>query len=201
MPALKNAKRERFCLEYLKDLNATQAAIRAGYSKASACSQASDLLLRFPEVTARVEELKAAQFKRLQMSADEVLVELARIGRSDPRKLFDADGNLRPIHTLDDETAAALAGVDVTEVRQKIKKVKDPDEGEDCLTNTVEATKKIKLWDKPRALDILARHHGLLERDNAQQGEAVAKAFKSERDFGRHVAFALAKAMRSKEAP
>jgi phage terminase small subunit len=130
-----------------------------------------------------------------------VLVELARIGRSDPRKLFDADGNLRPIHTLDDETAASVAGVDVTEVRSKIKKVADPDEGEDCLTNTVEATKKIKLWDKPRALDILARHHGLLEKDNEQAGAGAVKAFISDRDFARRVAFALAKGMRSKEAP
>jgi phage terminase small subunit len=188
-------KRERFCLEYLKDLNATQAAIRAGYTKANA-KQVGSELLSFLDVTARVEELKAAQFKRLQMSADEVLVELARIGRSDPRKLFDADGNLRPIHTLDDETAAALAGVDVVEVRSKIKKVKDPDEGDDCLTNTVEATKKIKLWDKPRALDILARHHGLLEKDNEQAGAAVAKAFSSDRDFLRWAVFLMEEKLR-----
>jgi phage terminase small subunit len=195
---LENAKRERFCREFIIDLNGTQAAIRAGYSKRSAAEQAYDLL-RNPQVEARVAELKAAQFRRLHMSADEVLLELARIGRSDLRKVFDANGNLKPLHELDDDTAAAIASVEVTEKRQNVRKLKDPDEGEDQLVNEVESIRKIRAWDKTKALDILAKHHGLFEQDNRQAGAAIADAFKSDRDFARRVAFFLTKGMRAEQ--
>ena len=57
MPRLKNAKRERFCHEYVKDLNATAAAKRAGYSKKTAASQAARLLT-IVNVLERVGELQ-----------------------------------------------------------------------------------------------------------------------------------------------
>lgn len=67
-----NPKQERFCQEYVIDLNATQAAIRAGYSPKTAGEQASRLLTNV-SVEAKVAELKWAQSKRLEISADYVL--------------------------------------------------------------------------------------------------------------------------------
>lgn len=76
-----NAKQTRFCEEYIIDLNGTQAAIRAGYSKKTANRIASELLTK-PDIKARIEELKAERSKRTGITADRVLQELALIGFS-----------------------------------------------------------------------------------------------------------------------
>ena len=68
-------KQQRFIDEYLIDLNATQAAIRAGYSAKTAGSQAHDLLKK-PEILARVRERQAEQAERLCLSADAVIIRL-----------------------------------------------------------------------------------------------------------------------------
>lgn len=73
--ALENEKHERFCEEYLIDLNGTQAAIRAGYKKRSAAAQAS-ALLRNHEILARVRELRKERMDRLALNADFVVLEL-----------------------------------------------------------------------------------------------------------------------------
>lgn len=72
-----NAKRARFVTEYLKDSNATQAAIRAGYSKKTAGSQGHDLL-KEPEIAAAV----SARAAKAGMTADEVLNGLADVART-----------------------------------------------------------------------------------------------------------------------
>jgi phage terminase small subunit len=81
--------------------------------------------------------------KRVEITADNVLREIARLGFSDPRKLFDENGNLKPIHELDDDIAAAVAGIDVV-VRG---------DGENALQ-----VRKIKFWDKNNALEKLGKH-------------------------------------------
>jgi phage terminase small subunit len=78
------AKRARFCEEYLVDLNATQAAIRAGYNAKSAYSQ-GQRLLKDVEVAARIEELEKKRSERVGLRADQVLQELAILGMSDVR--------------------------------------------------------------------------------------------------------------------
>lgn len=78
MAELENEKHEKFCQEYLVDLNGTQAAIRAGYGKRSAASQASTLL-RNPNILARVGELRKEQRERLALNADFVVLELIKI--------------------------------------------------------------------------------------------------------------------------
>lgn len=75
MAELENEKHERFCQEYLIDLNGTQAARRAGYAKRSAASQASELL-KNPNILARVRELRKEQRDRLALDADFVVLEL-----------------------------------------------------------------------------------------------------------------------------
>jgi phage terminase small subunit len=71
-------KVELFCLEYLVDLNATQATIRAGYSPASAASIGSENLTK-PEIASRVHELLQARAERVQVDGDWVLKRLVMI--------------------------------------------------------------------------------------------------------------------------
>ena len=78
MAALKNKRHEKFCHEYIKDMNAKQAAIRTGYSEKSAESQSSRLL-RTDKVKKRVAELRDAYFNENIMTAQQVEYELTRI--------------------------------------------------------------------------------------------------------------------------
>lgn len=75
------ARQERFCEEYLIDLNATQAAIRAGYSARTANRTASEYLLK-PGVKEKIQELQQQRAKRTEITMDRVLAELANIGFS-----------------------------------------------------------------------------------------------------------------------
>lgn len=105
-----------FCLELVssKDLNATQAAIRAGYSKRSAASIASELLEK-PAIKAFLEpRLRARQERlenKLELRADRLDQELARICYFDPGKLVNASGQALGLHELDEDTRRALGKV------------------------------------------------------------------------------------------
>lgn len=150
-PAL-SEKHQRFIDEYLVDLNATQAAIRAGYSPATAYSQ-GQRLLKHDEVAKAVRAAKRARAERLRVTQDRVLLEVARIAFFDPRKLFNSEGAPIPINQLDDDTAAALAGVEVLEEYDG--------SGEDRVF--VGYTKKYKIADKNTALTNAMRHLGMLK--------------------------------------
>lgn len=78
MAELKNKKHEKFCHEYIKDMNATQAAIRTGYSNKTANRIASQLLSKL-DIKARVKELRDAYFNENIMTAQQVEYELTRI--------------------------------------------------------------------------------------------------------------------------
>lgn len=78
MAELRNKKHEKFCNEYIKDMNATQAAIRAGYSEKTAGVQASKLL-KIVNIKTRVSELRDAYFNENIMTAQQVEYELTRI--------------------------------------------------------------------------------------------------------------------------
>jgi phage terminase small subunit len=134
-------KQETFCQEYLKDLNGTQAAIRAGYSEKTAQEQSSELLSK-PMVLQRVNELKAERSARIQVSADDVLKELIRIAYADPRSVMSwgPDGVLLQDSSLLTDDAAAL----VSEVSE--------------TKSNAGSSVKIKLHDKLSALDKLGRH-------------------------------------------
>lgn len=144
-----NAKQRRFVVEYRKDLNATQAAIRAGYSEKTARQQASDLLAK-PDIAAAIAEQTAAALERADLTADRVLEELRRLAFSDIRGLFDDAGNLKPLKDLTAEQAAAVASFEV--VKQNVT-------AGDGVIDTIH---KLKVYDKTKALDMLAKHFGLL---------------------------------------
>lgn len=88
-------KQELFCREYLVDLNATQAAIRAGYSENCAAEQGYENL-RKPQIADRIAVLKAERYDRTELSADYVLEGLQEVFNRCMQKeaVTDNDGNI-----------------------------------------------------------------------------------------------------------
>ena len=90
-------KQRAFVQEYLIDLNATQAAIRAGYSENTA-QQASSRLLLNVVISGAIAEAKASRSKRTEIDADWVLARLAQEMEADVADLYDESGALKPVH-------------------------------------------------------------------------------------------------------
>jgi phage terminase small subunit len=105
-------KQERFIAEYICDLNATQAALRAGYSRHTAAFIGAENLKK-PQIAAALRVAMKDREARTLVTADRTVTEAARLAFTDVRKIFDADGNPLPVHLLDDATAAAISGIDV----------------------------------------------------------------------------------------
>lgn len=156
-----------FVAEYLKDRNGTQAAIRAGYSKNTAGSQAHDLLKK-PEIQAAIESFVIKAEEKAALTVERTLREVARLAFFDPRKLLNPDGSPKPITELDDDTAAGIAGLEVQEQY----------EGSGSDRVFVGYVKKYKIADKNAALEKAMKHLGQYERDNAQKTDPLAELFK-----------------------
>lgn len=161
-------KQARFVAEYLKDLNAAQAAVRAGYSSGkrntSARSQ-GHRLLGYPAIAAAVAASQAKLAVKSDVTAQRVIDELAMIAFFDPRGLFDDAGNARPTHELPPELARTLSV-----------------ETSKAMGVTVNYGTRIKPWDKPRALELLARHLGIL-KDKVEHSGEVAVAVRMVDEF------------------
>ena len=140
-------KQELFCQEYLVDLNASKAAVRAGYSENTAYAIGWENL-RKPQIAARIKALRAETADRLCLTRERIVQEYARIAFFDIRKIHTADGAIMPVASFGDDEAAAVAGIEVYE-----EKVKD-DAGDDM---TIGVVKKIKISDKRAALDSLCK--------------------------------------------
>jgi len=143
-------KQTAFVAEYLIDLNATQAAIRAGYSERTAGAIGAENLEK-PEIAAAIAAAQEDRGERVALTADRVLLEIGRLATSDLRRAFNADGGLRSPTTWDDDTAAAISSVKVVTRRA-------PGGGEDA---EVEYVTEVKLWDKNSALDKAGKHLGM----------------------------------------
>lgn len=141
------ARYERFAREYILDHNASRAAVAAGYSKKNPDVEGSRLLAK-PLVQELIACFAKKTAAKLEITAERVLNEIAKLAFMDPRKFFLADGSPIPIQDLDDDTAAALAGMDVFEEYEG--------QGED--RKFVGYTKKFKLTDKGQNLERLGRY-------------------------------------------
>lgn len=162
-PATKalNPKQERFVAEYLVDLNATQAAIRAGYSPKTAKEQGARLLTN-AHIQQAVQERRQQHQANTGLTVERVLLEAMRLAFFDIRKLTDAEGNPIPINQLDDDTAAAIQGLELATERSR-----DED-------GSVTVVRKYKIADKNAALERLFKHLGLFQKDNDQNNPAKA---------------------------
>jgi phage terminase small subunit len=141
-------RREVFTAEYLKNPNGTQAAIKAGFSPRSA-HDAAHRLMKHPDVQAalakvraKVEAKTAAVADKLEITAERVLQELAKIGFSDLRRVAKWGNGLDLIASdkLDDATAGAVSEVAMTKYGPRIK-----------------------LYDKRAALVDLGKHVGVFK--------------------------------------
>lgn len=153
------AKQERFVAEYLIDLNATQAAIRAGYSEKTAHVIGPENLGK-PIIQGAISEAQAKRAERTEITQDRVLSELAKIGFSDLRKVVTTHGSLIDVQDWDDDTAGAIASVEV---------VKRPSgEYDEDNKPILDHVAKIKTWDKLSALEKLGKHLGMFSGDAPQ---------------------------------
>lgn len=136
-------KQKRFCEEYMIDLNATQAAIRAGYSPKTAQQQSTRLLSNVL-VQNRIAQLQAEQSRRTGVSADRVVRELAKIAFVNAVDLIDPETASVKLDASRDDLAA-------------VQSVKVKTFGEDGLEH------EVKLADKLRALELLGKHLGVFK--------------------------------------
>jgi phage terminase small subunit len=142
MSVLRLPKQERFCHEYVKDLDGRAAALRAGYTSGRHLCDTVFRLLTDARVRARVAELQEAIAQQAEAEAeshaeaDWVVAQLVKIARADPRKFFHADATPKKVHELGDEEAAALAGFEANGEAGKVV-------------------------DRLKVLELLGRHFGL----------------------------------------
>lgn len=143
-----NRAQERFCEEYIIDLDSKRAAEMAGYEG----PQSGNRLLQQPKIKTHVKKLMAQKSETTAITAHHVLLELARVGFSDVRKLVKEDGSIKPILEWDDDTSRAVASIEVDELF----------EGKSAKRTQIGVTRKIKFWDKNRSLETMAKHLGML---------------------------------------
>lgn len=146
-----------FCNEYLVDLNATQAAIRAGYSARTATVQASRLLSK-PEVEAYLAVLKRAREERTLVDADYVLRRLVEIDEMDVLDVLHSNGTLKAVHEWPKVWRQYVCGIEVMESRKKSSG--SSSNVEEVLETVV---KKIKWPDKIKNLELIGKHLSIQE--------------------------------------
>lgn len=144
-------KQERFCEEYLVDLNATQAAVRAGYNTKTAYSIGQRLLKKV-ETQQRIEKLRKAQSERTEITADRVLAELAAIAFADRTKISNIRENGEIAFTPTDNLSA--------DVKKTIS-------GIECGKYGI----KVSTCDKVKALELLGKHLGIFETTKADNND------------------------------
>jgi hypothetical protein len=153
------AQRELFAREYVTDLDAIRA-VQVAFdmpNRKNASTKACHLMA-MPCVAALIAELKAKQFKRLDIKADDVLQELMRLADVDPALLFDHKGKMLPIPKMPLDIRRCISGVE-----------RDQD-----------GRLKIKFWSKTEALGMLARHYSICipktQVEITDRAAALAKA-------------------------
>ena len=170
-------KQQAFIGEYMIDLNATQAAIRAGYSPRTANRIGPELLVK----TCIQESLTKAmdkRSKRTDITADRVLAEYAKIGFADIKD-FLSYNTVKTEVDFDEEENKPIYGY------KQVVDAKPSDEVDGTLINEVsigkDGTFKFKLHDKKGALDMIGKHLGMFTDKLEINGSMVI--FKGEKDL------------------
>ncbi|HHG4416759.1 TPA: terminase small subunit [Pseudomonas aeruginosa] len=142
-------KQRLFVDEYLIDLNATQAAIRAGYSTRRAAEIGYQLLQR-PEVAQAIQAAMAERSKRTKVEADYVIRRLREIDEMDVLDILEDDGSFRSIRDWPKAWRQFLSGIEIAELF----------EGRGDDRRIAGVLRKVKWPDKLRNLELLSRHVG-----------------------------------------
>lgn len=143
-PKALTPKQQRFVDEYLVDLNATQASIRAGYSKKTATAQGSRLLMN-AKVQAAVSNGVKKQAARTEINADWLLNRLVAEANADYADLYNEKGDLKAVKDWPLVWRQGLvAGLETEEIRV---------EGA-----AIGLTRKVKVSDRLKRLELIGRH-------------------------------------------
>lgn len=153
-------KQQRFCEEYLVDLNATQAAIRAGYSKKTAQEQSSRLLSNVI-VAGCIQQLQVAQSKRTKITADAILAELHALATVDISLAYDDSGFLRPLKEIPENVRRAILNLEAAEIFA----------GDGDARSVIGHLKKVRFHDKTKALELLGKHLKLFTEKHEHTGK------------------------------
>nr|WP_052923240.1 terminase small subunit [Escherichia coli] len=135
-------KQELFAREFIIDLNATQAAIRAGYSEKSSRNQGARMMAN-DDILDRIAELKAERNEQVGVDAAYVLRRLTEIDQMDVLDILLANGELKPIKDWPKVWRTTLSGMDVVEM---------------ASADSAALLKKIKWPDKVKNLELLGKH-------------------------------------------
>lgn len=150
-------KQRVFILEYLKDFNGQQAAVRSGYSRKAAAAIASRMI-QDVNVSKYITDVMSVRLAALDQDSNALMRELARLAHVDLGKAFLPDGSFLPLAEMHEDVRRCIAGIETEETyetRYENGSGLAPDELEPVLVRTV--IRKIKFWDKNKAADTLAK--------------------------------------------
>lgn len=180
-----NPKQLRFCEEYIVDLNATQAAIRAGYSEKTA-GQIGEQNLKKLEIQEKITELQQARSKRTEITSDMVLKELAKVGFSkitNYLKVSEAFVDVPVEDPFDEGNGDDDDGLPKVTEKRFFKMVeifeteKMPEEVIPAIASIKQGPKgiELKLHDKVKSLELIGKHLGMFPThvDVTSKGESV----------------------------
>lgn len=187
-------KRAKFCVEYLIDLNGTQAAIRAGYAESGARTEAARLLAD-ADIVEELNRLRADIAAKTGITPERILQEYQRIGFHDIRKAVKWKSNL--LTEVTDPDTGEAAGV-----YQNSVALVDSDDLDDDTAMAISEIKmdsrgglSIKMHDKKAALDSMAKHLGMFDGKKGVDDPEETGEAQDLRAFGRKMAFVLAGAL------
>lgn len=149
-------KQKIFVAEYCVDKNATQAAIRAGYSKKTAGSIGDENLTK-PEIAQAIEKHLQKIVQKAGLKTENLIETMRELSDSDIRKLFDDENRLLPFNQWPEDVARCVAAVEVEEIYEW------EGTGKNKKKVLIGFLKKIKLWDKNKAVDMANRVTRLYE--------------------------------------
>lgn len=148
------------------DLNATQAATRAGYSEASARQIGSENLTKL-DILEYLGNLQKEISNKNGNLAQKVIDELSKVGFSNIQDFTGSGNEVKDLSEIDPQRAAAIAGV----------KKSTTTFGDEKGNKGEKVVVEFKLWDKVSALEKLGRHVGIFEKDNAQSKPEITQPF------------------------
>jgi phage terminase small subunit len=151
-------KQEAFCREYIVDFNATQAAIRAGYSEKTAKDIGCQNLAKL-NISEKIAELSSKVVQKHDVTIERIIQEYANIAFLDPIEVFNKDGCLKPLSEMSEPARRALSGIKIRSVGGEV---------EADIT-------EVKIIDKRQALADLGKHLGMfIERvDHTTKGKEI----------------------------
>lgn len=164
-------KQLKFCYEYVKDRNGTQAYVRAGYAGKGARASASKLLTN-PNVRHKINQLIAEQIDRIKLDTEFVIRELLKHATIDLADAYDENGELKDIKDMPEPLRKAIVAIETEELF----------DGQGKDREQIGYAKKIKLCDKTKSLELLGKHLKMFtDVTEHRAGESLAEALKQAR--------------------